>query len=397
MSSHTAQTELKLIGKLIVEGDIVCQTGLHIGAGKGSLEIGGADNPVVKDAFGLPYVPGSSLRGKLRSLLEQSSGLAVPSELVYVSKRRGQEVRIHQSERPDDEICLLFGRNPGRMERVAGESQESSAATPARLTVYDAPLIAESITPQMRENMDDELTEVKSENAIDRITSQANPRTLERVPAGARFHFRIVLDVLCPEDRELLPRLIEGLRLLEDDSLGGGGSRGNGRIALASFKLTWRGRGFYASGAAEQELLTGADAAARAVAGNRSRFRGETRRVGMSSGMSFGMHQATSFAVRFRPMGPWRFGPDSGARDRVDLIYHSDAVFSAVCSAMSQLGLAEAWFEATATAHASGGALQLLLSVRRRNACWWFLRAASGRRLNRPRSGTRARTSFRCR
>jgi hypothetical protein len=58
MSSHTAQTELKLIGKLIVEGDIVCQTGLHIGAGKGSLEIGGADNPVVKDAFGLPYIPG---------------------------------------------------------------------------------------------------------------------------------------------------------------------------------------------------------------------------------------------------------------------------------------------------------------------------------------------------
>ena len=68
MSSHTAQTELKLIGKLILEGDIACHTGLHIGAGKGSLEIGGADNPVVKDAFGLPYIPGSSLRGKIRSL-----------------------------------------------------------------------------------------------------------------------------------------------------------------------------------------------------------------------------------------------------------------------------------------------------------------------------------------
>ncbi len=79
-----------------------------------------------------------------------------------------------------------------------------ASATPARLTIYDAPLIPESITPQMRENMDDEMTEVKSENAIDRITSQANPRTLERVPAGARFHFRIVMDVLCPEDRELL-------------------------------------------------------------------------------------------------------------------------------------------------------------------------------------------------
>src|SRR6204780_3277071 len=148
MSSHTAQTELKLIGKLIVEGDIVCQTGLHIGAGKGSLEIGGADNPVVKDAFGLPYIPGSSLRGRLRSLLEQATGMAIPSELVYLSKRKGQEVRIHQSERPDDEICLLFGRNPGRMERVQGETLETSQATPARLAVYDAPLEPESITAQ---------------------------------------------------------------------------------------------------------------------------------------------------------------------------------------------------------------------------------------------------------
>ncbi len=262
MSSHTARTELGFIGKLILEGSLECQTGLHIGAGKGSLEIGGADNPVVKDAFGLPYVPGSSLRGKLRSLLEQASGLATPAELVYVSKRKGQEVRIHQSERPDDEICLLFGRNPGRMERVSGDATESSAASPARLTVYDAPLIAVSITPQMRENLDDELTEVKSENAIDRITSQANPRTLERVPAGARFQFRMILDVLCNEDRELVPRLIEGLRLLEDDSLGGGGSRGSGRVRFAGLKMTWRGRSFYSSGAPEREIVSDADLAA---------------------------------------------------------------------------------------------------------------------------------------
>ena len=118
MSAHTADTPLKLIGKLILEGEIVCDTGLHIGAGKGALEIGGADNPVVKDAFGMPYIPGSSLRGKLRCLLEQASGMASPGELVYLSKRKGQEVRIHQSDRPDDEICLLFGRNPGRMGDV---------------------------------------------------------------------------------------------------------------------------------------------------------------------------------------------------------------------------------------------------------------------------------------
>src|ERR687884_1730526 len=221
MSAHTTQTQLQLIGKLLLEGDLHCETGLHVGAGKGSLEIGGSDNPVVKDAFGRPYVPGSSLRGKIRSLLEQSSGLAVPTELVFLSRRKGQEVRIHQSDRPDDEICLLFGRNPGRMERVQGEALDASQATPARLAVFDAPLEPDSITPQMRENLDDELTEVKSENAIDRITSQANPRTLERVPAGARFRFRLVFDVLCEEDKPLVARVAEGLRLLEHDSLSG--------------------------------------------------------------------------------------------------------------------------------------------------------------------------------
>ncbi len=262
MSSHTAATELTFLGKLILEGEIACQTGLHIGAGKGSLEIGGADNPVVKDAFGVPYIPGSSLRGRLRALLEQSLGLAVPSELVYLSKRRGQEVRIHHSDRPDDEVCILFGRNPGRVERVSGETTEATIATPARLTVYDAPLIVDSITPQMRENLDDELTEVKSENAVDRITSQANPRTLERVPAGAKFRFRLIFDVLCQEDKPLLARVAESLRLLEDDALGGGGSRGNGRVAFTSLTLTWRSKEYYAKGSNESNLLTASDLSA---------------------------------------------------------------------------------------------------------------------------------------
>jgi CRISPR-associated protein Csm3 len=262
MSAHTTQTELKLIGKLILEGELHCETGLHIGAGKGSLEIGGSDNPVVKDAAGRPYIPGSSLRGKIRPLLEQFSGAAVPSEMVYISRRKGQEVRIHQSDKPDDDICLLFGRNAGRMERVTGEPLDSHNATPARLAVFDAPLEMDSITVPMRENLDDELTEVKSENAIDRITSQANPRTLERVPAGARFRVRFIMDVLCDEDAPLFAQLVQGLRLLEDDALGGGGSRGSGRVRLSNLKLVWRNREYYASGATEKELIAGADVAA---------------------------------------------------------------------------------------------------------------------------------------
>jgi CRISPR-associated protein Csm3 len=103
----------------------------------------------------------------------------------------------------------------------------------------------------MRENLDDEITEVKSENAIDRITSQSNPRTLERVPAGARFRVRLVLDILCEEDKALAARVLEGLRLLEDDALGGGGSRGSGRVRFANVKLAWRNRAFYSAAGAD--------------------------------------------------------------------------------------------------------------------------------------------------
>jgi CRISPR-associated protein Csm3 len=158
------------------------------------------------------------------------------------------------------------------MERVQGETLETSQATPARLAVYDAPLEAESITAQMRENLDDELTEVKSENAIDRITGQANPRTLERVPAGARFRTRFVMDVLCDEDAPLFSRVLEGLRLLEDDALGGGGSRGSGRVSFSGLRLAWRGKSYYASGAAEKEIGAGATLGAIQQAVNQAAF-----------------------------------------------------------------------------------------------------------------------------
>jgi CRISPR-associated protein Csm3 len=124
----------------------------------------------------------------------------------------------------------------------------------------------------MRDNLDDEITEVKSENAIDRITSQSNPRTLERVPAGARFRVRLVLDVLCEEDKALAARVLEGLRLLEDDALGGGGSRGSGRVRFANVKLAWRNRAFYSTGAAEAELAAGADLAAIQAVANDAAF-----------------------------------------------------------------------------------------------------------------------------
>ncbi len=103
MSAHTAQTELKLIGKLILEGVMHCESGLHVGAGKGSLEIGGSDNPVVKDLFRLPLCTRQFPPRPHPFPAGTGDRYAVSScELVYLSKRKGQEVRIHQSDHPDD-------------------------------------------------------------------------------------------------------------------------------------------------------------------------------------------------------------------------------------------------------------------------------------------------------
>ena len=78
----------------------------------------------------------------------------------------------------------------------------------------------------------------------------------------ASFHVRFVMDMLCEEDAVLLPLFVQGLRLLEDDALGGGGSRGSGRVRFANMTLTWRGKDYYAAGAAEREIAAGADLAA---------------------------------------------------------------------------------------------------------------------------------------
>ena len=82
------------------------------------------------------------------------------------------------------------------------------------------------------------------------------------MPAGARFRVRFILDILCDEDGALVGHLVQALRLLEDDALGGSGSRGSGRVRFSNLKLTWRNREYYAAGAAPKELIAGADTAA---------------------------------------------------------------------------------------------------------------------------------------
>ncbi len=195
----------------------------------------------------------------------------------------------------------------------------------------------------MRENLDDEITEVKSENAIDRITSQANPRTLERVPAGARFRVRMILDILCEEDKALVPRVIEGLRLLEDDALGGGGSRAK-RPAHTISPIS-RSLGaiasFYSSGGRGSRACLGCGSGARTGRGLKRRVRGKAQ---------LDSWRLVLFIRRLRPHRTVaHLGTDSGDRDRVERVYHSDTLYSAVSSAMDRLGMLEEWLDATAS------------------------------------------------
>ena len=357
MSAHTSQTELKLIGKLILEGDdALARPACTSAPAKARSRSAAPIIPWSRTRSAGPTCRAVRCAARSARCWSSRPALAVPAELVYLSRRKGQEVRIHQSDRPDDDICLLFGRNPGRMERVQGETLETSQATPARLAVFDAPLDPESITPQMRENLDDELTEVKSENAIDRITSQANPRTLERVPAGARFSTRLVMDVLCEEDAPLFLRVLEGLRLLEDDALGGGGSRGSGRVSFAN--LRWCGAARTITHPAPRKRRSAPGPALAAIQTGRVRFRLRdscARRNEPGTGRETPSHRTLAHRARIRARAT-AWTP----------IYHSDSLY---CGGHVRpwrvWGCCEEWLDATAARGRSGGLLQLLFPVSR--------------------------------
>lgn len=233
---------IRLRGKLIIEGQIEAVTGLHIGGAQTGLEIGGVDNIVVRDPLSKrPCIPGSSLKGKMRSLMERRLGLPLNR---YV--RRGKpEVRIHECEEEGTyktcDVCRIFG--------VAGER---TFATPTRLYVRDTRLAEKSAEDLERLETEYPYTEIKWEAAIDRITSAAVPRQFERVPAGAVFgpltmvfNFYEGENFAIEDDVELLRRLFEAMELLEDDYLGGMGSRGYGQVKFQGLTLTLKTEGHY--------------------------------------------------------------------------------------------------------------------------------------------------------
>jgi CRISPR-associated protein Csm3 len=230
----TTQDKVELYGRVFVRGDLRVVTGLHIGGSPASLAIGGVDNPVIRDAqTGRPYVPGSSLRGKMRSLWEKMTGVSQNWPI-------GKGVRIHVCEKAQDyeacPVCQIYGV-PGQLE----------ASFPTRLIVRDVFLGLES-ERRLREQAQTDLpyTEVKWEAAIDRVTSAATPRQIERVPADTRFEgLEMIFSVYDPGDLERFVHVLEAMQLLQDDYLGGLGSRGSGKIVFENLSISVRSRQDY--------------------------------------------------------------------------------------------------------------------------------------------------------
>jgi len=203
------------------------ETGLLIGAGDSEMHIGGVDKQVIRHPLSnLPYIPGSSLKGKMRSLLEWKTGAVQenPLGLADLDRANGAQKEAIKA------IVQLFG--------VSGDAQLTEERAreigPTRLSFWDCELSPAWL--QEVESLNLGLTEVKSENSINRITGVAvAPRFFERIPAGATFDFRLSLKVLDEED--LLPTVLAGLRLIELDSLGGSGSRGYGKVKFVDLEV----------------------------------------------------------------------------------------------------------------------------------------------------------------
>lgn len=265
-----------LLGKLTLTSQLSAETGLHIGGGGENLDIGGLDKPVIRDPLTkYPYLPGSSIKGKLRSTLERllnkplnrtggSGTWRYESDDLKDGFTEVEEGRFIAYEGANTcQISRLFGSTGGskfwlpiETARTEGFTETTPTKTiqgqncvkinrgrnaPARLIIRDCHLVAESAEKLKQVDTGLYMTEWKFENGIDRVTAAANPRQLERVPAGSKFQFELVYTV---EDAnqaiEDLQNIAIALAILEDDALGGHGSRGYGKVRFQHFNFSYR-------------------------------------------------------------------------------------------------------------------------------------------------------------
>jgi len=265
-----------LLGVISIKYRLKLKTGLHIGGAKENFEIGGVDNPVIKLPIELelkdrdipkdaPYIPGSSLKGKIRSLMEwfirEPKGVEGKEQtsVEYMTEKARKDSR--KLGAPCDcgtcSICKLFGVSDVKtiqnlpLEKLPG---------PPRVEFSDAYPTENSLKTLQNTLGEGVFTEIKYENKINRLTGaveQGGLRNQERVPAGVEFEGEITLDIYSNEDIELLKKLITGLKLLENSYLGGSGSRGYGKVEFSKITITFRGRNYFENNAQEEEIFEG--------------------------------------------------------------------------------------------------------------------------------------------
>lgn len=200
-----------MFSKLEITGTIKVETGMHIGASDGFAAIGAIDSPVIKDALTRkPYIPGSSLKGKMRSLL---------------AKAYNENRTVSKSDEDDEKITRLFG---------SSADKKSGKPKPSRL------IFADTIISNAKElkALGISETEAKEENTIDPLTAEAKPRQIERVIRGAEFPLNIIYN-LDSEDEFLedMKSVALAFELLRHDYIGGHGSRGYGRVSINDLQV----------------------------------------------------------------------------------------------------------------------------------------------------------------
>ena len=207
---------------LTLKGQIELLSGLHIGGGDDTMKIGGIDSQVIKDInTNKPYIPGSSLKGKMRSLLEWNNRLVGYGEgEVFNSKI------LEKVPEPDKKAAQ-------NLLKIFGDKENKFGIT--RISVGDC--LLSSVSAGLK------LSEAKYENVINRESGTAeHPRQIERVPAGVKFDLVIRLKVFDEKEpykdneNELKEMVESGLKLIQNDYLGGSGSRGYGRV---KFEWEW--------------------------------------------------------------------------------------------------------------------------------------------------------------
>jgi CRISPR-associated protein Csm3 len=213
---------MRLLGHKIITGELECVGGVHIGGSSDTMEIGGIDSPIIKDPItGFYYIPGSSMKGKGRSLLEWRYGLieADGSHHKYCG----------------NDNCFMC-----RMLGIAANPK--SKIGPGRLIIRDAHLTKESkeIFKKLKREKGF-ASEEKYENSINRANAMAVPRSIERIPAGMKFNLEMVYSIYDTDggktDIENIKYVKEFLREIQNNTLGGSGHRGSGKVKFNNLKI----------------------------------------------------------------------------------------------------------------------------------------------------------------